>query len=233
MGTEHMGTLIKGVIFDLDGTLIDSLETYCMAFNRIVTRNNLTPIDLREISDFLNQLISLEQLLQKLYPSLRPDDIQEFMREMRKEFIALAQHHITLKPNARGVLTALKNQGMKIGVATGRMSRGDGKWRELHNLGISSLVDIVVTAGETKPKPDPALLIKCTEHLALSPDECIFVGDSIADVIAGKNAGIKVIAIPLGVASREQLAQEKPDFFIDTLSHLPAQIEHISRGGPL
>ena len=225
-----MGKIIKGVIFDLDGTLIDSLETYCMAFNRIVERYGLKPIDIREISDFLNQFISLEQLLEKLYPSLGPDEIQDFMLEMRKEFIALAKHHITLKPDAREVLISLKDKGMKIGVATGRMSRGDGKWRELKNLGINLLVDTVVTAGETKPKPDPASLIKCAEQLELSLDECIFVGDSIADVIAGKNAGVKVIAVPSGVASREQLSEEKPDFFIDCLSDLPAQIEDISKG---
>lgn len=225
-----MGKIIKGVIFDLDGTLIDSLETYCMAFNRIVEQYGLKPIDIREISDFLNQFISLEQLIEKLYPSLGPDEIKDFMLEMRKEFIALAKHHITLKPDAREVLISLKDKGMKIGVATGRMSRGDGKWRELKNLGINSLVDTVVTAGETKPKPDPASLIKCAEQLALSLDECIFVGDSIADVIAGKNAGVKVIAIPSGVATREQLSEEKPDFFIDCLSNLPAQIEAISKG---
>jgi len=225
-----MAKIIKGVIFDLDGTLIDSLETYCMAFNRIVERYGLKPIDIREISDFLNQFISLEQLLEKLYPSLGPDEIQDFMLEMRKEFIALAKHHITLKPDAREVLISLKDKGMKIGVATGRMSRGDGKWRELKNLGINILVDTVVTAGETKPKPDPASLIKCAEQLALSLDECIFVGDSTVDVIAGKNAGVKVIAIPSGVATREQLSEEKPDFFIDSLSNLPAQIEAISKG---
>ena len=224
-----MAKIIKGVIFDLDGTLIDSLETYCMAFNRIVERYGLKPIDIREISDFLNQFISLEQLLEKLYPSLGPDEIQDFMLEMRKEFIALAKHHITLKPGAREVLISLKDKGMKIGVATGRMSRGDGKWRELKNLGINRLVDTVVTAGETKPKPDPASLIKCAKQLELSLDECIFVGDSTVDVIAGKNAGVKVIAIPSGVASREQLSEEKPDFFIDSLSNLPAQIEAISK----
>lgn len=222
--------IIKGVIFDLDGTLIDSLETYSMAFNRIVERYNLRSIDLRELSDFLNQFISLEQLLKKLYPSLKPEEIQRFMIEMRNEFISLAKHHITLKPHVREVLLSLKDKGMKIGVATGRMSRGDGKWRELKNLDIDSLVDTVVTAGETKPKPDPASLIKCAEQLGLSLKECIFVGDSRADVIAGKSAGIKVIAIPSGVASRDQLAEEMPDFVLSNLSSIPAQIEDISQG---
>ena len=223
---------IKGVIFDLDGTLIDSLETYSMAFNRIVERYNLKPIDIRELSDFLNQFISLEQVLKKLYPPLKPHTIQEFMREMKKEFIALSKHYITLKPHTREVLLSLKEQGMKIGVATGRMSRGDGKWRELKHLRIDSLVDTVVTAGETKPKPDPSSLIRCAEQLGLSPKECVFVGDSRADVIAGRSAGVKVIAIPSGVASKEQLADEMPDFVLDSLSTLPAQIAHISRGEP-
>ncbi|RLI44795.1 hypothetical protein DRO61_11700 [Candidatus Bathyarchaeota archaeon] len=219
---------IKGVIFDLDGTLIDSLVAYRMAFNRSVERYNLKPIDIRELTDFLNQFLSLEELLINLYPSLNPEDIQEFMVEMKNEFIALSKDYITLKPHAREVLLLLKNQGMKIGIATGRMSRGDGKWRELKNLNIDSFVDTVVTAGETKPKPDPASLIKCAEELDLSLDECVFVGDSRADVIAGKSAGVKIIAVPTGVASRDQLAEEMPDFMLDSLSQLPAQIKSIS-----
>jgi HAD superfamily hydrolase (TIGR01509 family) len=219
---------IKGVIFDLDGTLIDSLVAYRMAFNRSVERYNLKPIDIRELTDFLNQFLSLEELLINLYPSLNPEDIQEFMVEMKNEFIALSKDYITLKPHAREVLLLLKNHGMKIGIATGRMSRGDGKWRELKNLNIDSFVDTVVTAGETKPKPDPASLIKCAEELDLSLDECVFVGDSRADVIAGKSAGVKIIAVPTGVASRDQLAEEMPDFMLDSLSQLPAQIKSIS-----
>ena len=221
--------IIKGVIFDLDGTLIDSLETYRMAFNSTVERYNLKSIDIKELTDFLNQFLSLEQVLKKLYPSLKPEALQEFMIEMRKKFIALSKQHITLKPHTREVLLSLKEQGMKIGVATGRMSRGDGKWRELKNLRIDSLVDTVVTAGETKPKPDPASIIKCAEELGLSLKDCVFVGDSKADVIAGRSAGVKVIAIPSGVASRQQLADEMPDFVLDCLAELPAHIENISR----
>ena len=58
--------IIKAVIFDLDGTLIDSLDTYNLAFNRIVRRYQLKPIDIKEMADFLNQFLSLEQLLTQL-----------------------------------------------------------------------------------------------------------------------------------------------------------------------
>jgi len=221
---------IKGIIFDLDGTLIDSLVAYRMAFDHSVERYNLKPIDIRELNDFLNQFLSLEEVLKKLYPSLNPEDIQEFMLGMRNEFIALSKDYITLKPHAREVLLSLKDQGMKIGIATGRMSKGDGKWRELKNLKIDSLIDIVVTAGETKPKPDPASLIKCAEELGLSMDKCVFVGDSRADVIAGRSAGILVMAVPTGVASRDQLIKEMPDFLLDCLSQVPTYIKSISHG---
>jgi len=215
---------IKGVIFDLDGTLIDSLDTYNLAFNRTVRRYQLEPIDIREMADFLNQFLSLEQLLTQLYPSLSPDQIKSFMSEMKTEFIALSKDHITLQPHVKEVLKTLKEQGMKLGVATGRMSKGDSKWRDLKNLEIDWLIDVVVTGGETKPKPDPASLLKCTQELGISLTECIFVGDSRADVIAAKSAGVPVIAVSTGVASRDQLAQEMPDYMLDTLALLP---EHI------
>ena len=221
--------IIKGVIFDLDGTLINSLDTYSMAFNHIAKRHNLRAVDIREMADFLNQFVTLDQLLHTVYPSLSPQDITVFTRAMKDEFIALSKDHITLQPHARQVLLVLKDAGMKTGVATGRMSVGNGKWRDLKNLGIDTLIDAVVTAGETQPKPDPASLIKCTEELGLLRSECVFVGDSRADVIAGKRAGIHVIALPTGVASKDQLAEEEPDRMLDSLSALPAQLQVISR----
>jgi len=220
---------IRGVIFDLDGTLINSLDTYSMAFNHIAQRHNLPAVDIREMADFLNQFVTLDQLLLTVYPALTPDGIRGFTRAMKAEFIALSKDHITLQPHAREVLLLLKDAGMKRGVATGRMSVGSGKWRDLKNLGIDTLIDAVVTAGETKPKPDPASLIKCTEELGLSRRECVFVGDSRADVIAGKRAGVQVIALPTGVATRDELAEEKPDSMLDCLSALPARLHTISR----
>ncbi|MBW2222198.1 MAG: HAD hydrolase-like protein, partial [Deltaproteobacteria bacterium] len=92
---------IKGVIFDLDGTLIDSLVAYSMAFNKTVKRYNLQPIDIRELTDFLNQFLSLEEVLKKLYSTLNHGDIQKFLVEMKNEFIALSKDYITLKPHAR------------------------------------------------------------------------------------------------------------------------------------
>ena len=215
---------ISGVIFDLDGTLIDSLAAYTLAFNRTVDRHQLLPVDIRDMTDLLNQFISLDQVLQRTYPHLSVEARAGFMQEMRNEFIALSADHITLKPHAKEVLCELKGQGMKIGIATGRMSEGSAKWRELRHFHIDAMVDAVVTAGETKPKPDPASLIKCVLDLGLTSDACVFVGDSRADIIAARCAGVTSIAIPTGVASRQDLAAEQPQYIIDSLAMLPGQL---------
>jgi phosphoglycolate phosphatase len=215
---------ISGVIFDLDGTLIDSLTAYTMAFNRTVDRHRLLPINLHEMTDLLNQFISLDEMLHRTYPHLSAEERAVFMTDMRNEFIALAPDHITLQPYAKEVLGELRGQGLKIGIATGRMSDGSSKWRELRNLHIDNLIDAVVTAGETRPKPDPASLIKCVIDLGLTTDACVFVGDSRADIIAARAAGVTSIAIPTGVASRQDLVDEQPQYIIDTLAMLPGQL---------
>ena len=76
----------------------------------------------------------------------------------------------------------------------------------------------------TRPKPDPASLIKCVVDLGLTPDACVFVGDSLADIIAARAAGVISIAIPTGVASRQDLAEEQPQYIIDSLAMLPGQL---------
>jgi HAD superfamily hydrolase (TIGR01509 family) len=220
---------IKGVLFDLDGTLIDSLGAYAVAFSRAAEGYGMRSINGEELAKLLNQSLSLEGILREFRPSITPEEIQELILDMRNHFVALSPDYVTLKPFAKDVLTTLRARGMKIGVATGRMSRGDGKWRELKNLEVDSMIDAVVTSGETKPKPDPASVVRCAEELGLAVSECVFVGDTKADVIAGRSAGVIVIAISSGLATREALAEEGPDFMVDCLSELPSRIEEISQ----
>ncbi len=89
---------ITGVIFDLDGTLIDSLPAYTMAFNRTVDRHRLLPINLREMTDLLNQFVSLDQMLHRTYPHLSAEARAGFMKEMRNEFIALSEEFTHRRP---------------------------------------------------------------------------------------------------------------------------------------
>ncbi len=85
-----------------------------------------------------------------------------------------------------------------------------------------------MTRSSLPEKPGPSLtrhhFIKCALDLNLSLDECVFVGDSRADIIAARSAGVTSIAIPTGVASRQDLAAEQPHYIIDSLAMLPGQL---------
>jgi phosphoglycolate phosphatase len=215
---------IKGVIFDLDGTLIDSLETYTKAFNQGVARFKLSPISKEELAAFLNRALGMRKILAERYLFLSAETIAECNEEIVKAYLNLYKEGVTLKPGAKEVLTQLKEMGLRIGIVTGRTTLGEEKWLELRRLGIDQFIEAIITGADAPRKPAPDGIIKCLQELGLSPEECVFVGDSQADIITGKGAGVFTVAIPSGVAKEEILSKEGPEAMINDLTELPFRI---------
>ena len=218
---------IKGVIFDLDGTLIDTLETYTRAFNQGIAKFDLEPISEEKLASFLNRALGLEYILRELFPSHfeEPEARSRCLLEILKAYISeLEKGKVPLKPGVREVLPALKGMGLKIGIVTGRTTSGEQKWAELRQLNIAHFIDSIVTGAEAPRKPSPEGVGKCAKEMGLSSEECVLVGDSQADIITGKAAGIMTIAIPTGVAKEELLSKESPTAIISSLAELPSLI---------
>ncbi len=213
---------VKGVIFDLDGTLIDSLGAFAEALNRAIKLFGLEPITDERVAHFLDKGSRLSELLLELFPTIFQDAGKRTTceNEIRKAYIELEKQKVLLKAGARRTLQLLKERGIKTGIVTRRMTTGENKWQELQRLNIRHLVDVMVTAADALAKPAPDGLAKCTKQLGLSMDECVFVGDSTIDVMAGKKAGIRTIAVHTGVASKDLLAELQPDRIIPDLSML-------------
>jgi phosphoglycolate phosphatase-like HAD superfamily hydrolase len=92
----------------------------------------------------------------------------------------------------------------------------------LEKIGIAKCFKLVVTALDAcRPKPSPDGLIECARKLAINTCACIFVGDSIADIRAGKAARTKTVAVLSGLFSREELEKEKPDLILENVNKLP------------
>jgi len=220
---------IKGVIFDLDGTLIDTLETYTLAFNQGIEAFNLKPISKEKLATLLNRALPLEDILLELFPTpfKEKETRLKCLEEIRKAYTEL-EKNVKLKPGVEEVLPKLREMGMKIGIATARTTSGEVKWLELRRLGIDHFIDAMVTAAEAERKPAIGSLIECIKRLGLSPAECVLVGDSQSDVLTGKAAGVMTIALPTGVASKENLCRENPETIIDSLTALPDFISHLS-----
>lgn len=213
---------IKGVIFDLDQTIIDSLGALTEAFNTGTGKFGLEPVTGERIAHFLDEGLRLGEMLLELYPSVFEEDgkRQACGDMIRKAYFELEPQKVMLKPGVKPTLESLKERGVKIGIVTGRKSQGERKWLELRRLNIHQSVGIMVTGAEAPAKPAPDGVTKCMKELGLSPEECVFVGDSIVDIMAGKRAGVRTIAVCTGVAGKEPLAELGPDYVLDDLNSL-------------
>lgn len=218
--------ITKGVIFDLDGTLIDSLDTFTRAFNQGIGKFGHKPVSRATVADFMNNGITMEKLLVELFPDTfeKEENIDRLREEFKKAYLELEVDSVRLIPGAEEALSRLREMGLKIGIVTARLSLGEDKWRELRRLGIDHYIDTMVTGAEAERKPAAGSLLECIRRLGLSPAECVMVGDSRVDILTGRAASVITIVLPNGVATREALSRENPDVILHSLADLPGYI---------
>ena len=183
----------KLIIFDLDGTLIDSIEGWIKAFQQSferfgmkVGRKKLTELfgksDIEIVKALVKNPEKREMVLKYLYQLKKGD-------ELLKEF--------KLHRNAKRVLKKLKEKGYTIALATG--NRKDFCSKVLKHFGLTDFFDIIVTVDDVrKGKPEPEMLIKCLNRAKVEKDEAIYICDSLPDVLASKKAGIKCFLVSWG-----------------------------------
>jgi len=222
---------IKGVIFDLDETIIDSLGALTEAFNTGTREFGLEPVTGERIAHFLDEGLRLGEMLLELYPSVFAEDGKRQVcgDVIRKAYFELEPQKVVLKPGVRRTLQSLKERGVKIGIVTGRKSKGERKWLELRRLNIHQFVDAMVTGAEAPAKPAPDGVTKCMKELGLSAEECVFVGDSSIDIMAGKKAGVRTIAVCTGVAGKELLVEHGPDYVLDDMNSLLSYLSKLQK----
>ena len=218
--------MVKGIIFDFDETLVDSLETYWQVFCCVARRFNLPAPKQEELAARLKEGFGLLEIISQIYPTLDKEAILNCAGEMREAARDVVKEFpVTIKPGAKELLGSLKMKGMKIGLVTGRVFSSEQIWTELEELGIAQFFDAVVTGSDQPRKPAPDGIIACLEKLNLSPEDAVFVGDAKSDLIAGKRAGVRVIILSDGSAVSETFTSESPDMVIDNIAQLVTFLE--------
>ncbi len=201
------------VLFDLDGTLIDSIPLIRESF-RYTAKKVLG----REIPDEV-LLANVGRPLDVQMKLIDPEKADELVRVYREH--NHKHHDEWIKPIAGmpELLKTLKEYSVKIGVVTSK-----SRWlaeRGLRVCKIDGYIDALVAADDvTNPKPHPEPILKCLKMLRGSADESVYVGDSPFDIQSGKNAGLKTIAVPFGPFTLERLLEAKPDFVAKTTEEL-------------
>lgn len=221
-----MAGMIKGIIFDFDETLVDSLETYWQVFCCVASRLNLLAPKREELASLMGEGGGLLEILSHVYPTLDEAAILKCAGEMKEASRdVINEFPITVKHGVKDVLGLLKMKGIKIGLVTGRVFTSEQMWGELRDLGIGRFFDVVVTGDDQPRKPAPDGIIACLEKLDLASHDCVIVGDAKADLIAGRRAGVRVIVLSNGGSVSETLASEQPDMIIDDITQLAGVLE--------
>lgn len=209
--------MIKAVLFDFDGTLIDTneliFESYRIAFRTVLNRE----IDMDEILTLYGK---------PLFPSLiQYGEAGKRLYEVYREFNE-KNHDFIAKPfegSYEGVKT-LKDNGIPVGIVTSKrlhlVNRGIEK---ILNMG--GMFDVIVTPDDTeKTKPDPEPILYACKKLNISPDEVIYVGDSVFDMQAGATAGTKLCAVKYSVTEPKQLLKFKPEYYVDSIAEFAKKL---------
>lgn len=200
--------MIKAILFDLDGTLLDTNELILTSF-REAFKNvlNIEPPD-----DEIARLFG-KPLVQSLIPYTE-DKLDELVTTYR----ALNEvKHDTMCyafPEVKDMLSELKGMGIKLGIVTSkRKVMAD---RGLKIAGIYDFLDVVITPEATeKHKPDPQPALEACRLLGVNPNEAIMVGDATFDIMCGRDAGCKTIGVKYTVVPLEELISSNPDYLID------------------
>lgn len=200
--------MIKAVLFDLDGTLINTNELILKSFQHTFkTMLNLEPT-VEEIT------MNYGKPLQETFKAYDENRIEEMIDCYRK--INLELHDDECK-DFNGVdlmLKTLKSNGIKLAVVTSK--KRDMAERGAKLMGIFDYFDAFITPEVTKKhKPESEPVLKACSDLGVTPDEAIMVGDSPYDILSGKNAGAKTCGVTYTALPLEKLKESKPDFYVD------------------
>lgn len=211
----------KVVVLDLDGTIMDSKEAYLEAFNtasKIMGKWKTGSRIVMEIPKRLEQGLPIDDIIEGA-------NAKDFLKTYLNAWYAATATKTKPLPNVSDTLTKLAKKA-KLAVITMRHVPRKEVVEELERFDLAKYFQQVITALDPcSPKPSPEALIECARRLRAKTCDCIVVGDSVADIRAGKNAGAQTVAVLSGIFSREELEAEKPDLILESVNELPDFLE--------
>ncbi|OAT81479.1 pyrophosphatase [Bacillus sp. MKU004] len=204
---------ITTVLFDLDGTLINTNDLIISSF--LHTLNHYYPGQYAEP----DVLPFMGPPLEESFGDLDPEKTEEMCAHYRAYN---HEHHDELVTEFEGVyetVEALHKQGYKLAIVSTKVRDVVLKGLDLMNL--RQFFDVVITLDEVEnAKPHPEPIQKALLELGSSPEEAVMVGDNHHDILAGKNAGCLSAGVAWSAKGRDHLMQYEPDFMLDTMTDL-------------
>lgn len=209
----HGRTAFRAVVFDLDGTIVDSVELIVQSFQH-AAREVLKREMSREES-----IANVGRPLHEQMVMISPEHADELVAVYREWNHREHDRMLKLYDGILHLLHSLQVAGVKLGLVTSKSRYTTQMAFDL--TGIECYFDATICADESprnKPSPDPILL--CLERLGVEPADAAYVGDAPADIQAALAAGVHAVGVTWGVFEASTLEAEKPDILVHTVSEL-------------
>lgn len=204
------------IIFDWDGTLMDSVGRIVSSMQRTAAALNLVQPSEAAVRDIIG--ISLNPAIERLFGPLSKPDMTLFKDVYRQQYVHDDMTPSPLFPGAQALLEELHERGHTLAVATGKARHGlERVWQEVN---IQHLFHASRCADETESKPHPLMLHELMAETGHDVEHAVMVGDSIHDMQMAQNAGMARIAVAFGAHDASRLAAHQPLAIINELAAL-------------
>ncbi len=207
--------MIKVVMFDFDGVLVDSNEAWAHLYSKAAREAGLDPqFTYEDIRKHYGK--PYIELIKDSLPGA--SDNETALDDMYKNVLGIASsdEFITSFRSIKGIKGTLSDLRKRFMLAVGSGNSKRFLDRFLEKTGLMSSFDLVVSSDDVKKgKPDPEMLFKALSHFKVEPYEAVYVGDSKADIMAAKSANMHSIAVLTGALTMEEALELQPDFIVN------------------
>ena len=214
------------VLFDMDGTLLNTLDDLRASINYALSQSGLEEVSREEarLAAGYGSIVLIEMVgkgkLQKGTP-----EFQRVFDDFSNHYRQHCNDATKPYPGILELLAALKERGIRMAVVSNKVQP---ETERLRKLWFGEFIELAIGRREgVAPKPDPAMAQAALSELCAAPTDAIFIGDSQPDVQTGKNAGCVSVGCTWGFRSREVLEQEHADYIIDKPEQLLGIIDMI------
>jgi phosphoglycolate phosphatase len=208
---------IRLVIYDLDGTLVDSTEAIVETFNIILREAGLHAPEPGVIASMIGEPMPV--ILRRLLPADLQGEVQRFWDIYIPVYAKISPKKTHILPSVADTLHEFKRRGKLQSIAT--QKRSEVASRLLGELGILDRFDLVLGINDVaNPKPAPDIIELTLKRLGVEPGETVFVDDTTIGLESGKKAGTHIVGVTTGTHNREKLLSLEPDYVIDRLDEL-------------
>jgi pyrophosphatase PpaX len=211
---------ITTILFDLDGTLIDTNELIISTYLHTLGKYYPNKYQREDVLPFLGPT------LHETFGSMDAERVEEMVADYRK--YNLENHDLMVK-EFEGVfetVEALKDKGYKLAIVTTK--REDVSLKGLRLTKLDRFFDVIVAYDHVKKvKPDPEPIMLALEKLGSTPEETLMVGDNFHDILAGKNAGTKTVGVAWSIKGRDYIAKYEPDYILEKMADILPLLERV------